>query len=80
MKLRIIRNANGTFHVEQLMAGTFRSSAVPLSSWKSMGSFHTLPEAHCFLVDYIDENLGRKQREEVYTVQIEPFKGHCGFE
>lgn len=80
MKLRIIRNANNTFHVERLMADTFSFLAVPLSFWKSMGSFHTLPEAHRFLVDYIDENLGCIQREEMYAVQIEPFKGPCRFE
>ena len=49
MKLRIIRNANNTFHVERLMADTFSFLAVPLSFWKSMGSFRTLPEAHRFL-------------------------------
>lgn len=69
MEVRITRRGNGKFYVEcreYILCNIMR--------WKRIEEYQTLPEAHRALITYIDKQLGELQYEEVYAVQIEPFK------
>lgn len=69
MKLRIIKTARGVFEVQELKPGYHIGMW-----WCTKESFETLRQAHQFMVMYIDVTLGRLQSQEVFSLDVTPYR------